>query len=103
MKNLVILIDTREKTNKHIIDWFDKKKVKYALKKLDTADYSAMLPKGSIKGIDRDLYFTNSICIERKANIDELCGNLKEGAVRLKNEMLQLNKNGTRFFIFISI
>lgn len=101
MKNLVVLIDTREKTTKHIVSWFDEKKVKYVVRKLDTADYSAMLPKGSIKGIDRDLYFTNSICIERKANIDELCGNLKDGAVRLKNEMLQLNKNRTRFFIFL--
>ena len=101
LKKLVILVDTREKSNKHILEWFNEKKIKYKIQKLDYGDYSAYIPKGGIKGIDRDIYFTQSICIERKANIDEMAGNLKEGAVRLKNELLSFNKYGIKYFIFV--
>ena len=46
LKELVILIDTREKSNKHIIKWFEEKKIKYKVQKLDYGDYSAYIPKG---------------------------------------------------------
>lgn len=101
LKEMVILIDTREKSNKHIIKWFGEKKIKCKVQKLDFGDYSAYIPSGSIKGIDRDLYFTQSICIERKANIDELASNLKDGAVRLKNELMAFNKYNIKYFIFL--
>ena len=101
LKKMVILTDTREKTNKHITDWFDKNKIKYKVKKLDYADYSVYLPAGSIKGIERDIYFTDSICIERKNSIDEVAGNFKDDAVRLKNELLSLNKYDVKYFIFL--
>ena len=101
LKNLTILVDSREKSNKHIIEWFKAKEVSYKVQKLDFGDYSAMLPKGSIKGIDRDIYFTTSVCIERKANIDEMAMNLKDKAIRLKNELLSFNKYGIKYFIFV--
>lgn len=101
LKKMVVLVDTREKSNKHITDWFDKNKIKYKVKKLDYADYSVYLPAGSIKGIERDIYFTDSICIERKNSIDEVAGNFKDDAVRLKNELLSLNKYDVKYFIFL--
>lgn len=101
LKELVILIDTREKSNNHITKWFDEKKIKYKVQKLDYGDYSAYIPRGGIKGIDRDLYFTGSICIERKANIDELAGNLKDQAIRLKNELMAFNKYNIKYFMFV--
>ena len=101
MKNLVILCDTREKDNQSIISFFENKGIKYSCCALNHGDYSAMLPKGSIDGIDRDIYFTNDIVIENKKDIDELCGNLADKASRLKSEFAHLNKNNTKYFIFV--
>ena len=101
LKELVVLVDTREKSNKHILKWFEEKKIKYKIQKLDYGDYSAYIPKGGIYGIDRDIYFTQSICIERKGSIDEIAGNLKDGAVRLKNELMAFNKYNIKYFIFL--
>lgn len=35
MKSMVILIDTREKKNQHITDYFDKHKIPYEVRALD--------------------------------------------------------------------
>ena len=101
LKELVILIDTREKDCNTTIKYFERNNIKYSMSKLNHGDYAAMIPKGCIKGIERDIYFTDSIVIEKKGNIDELCNNLKDNASRLKSEFAHLNKNGTKYFIFI--
>ncbi|KIL06933.1 ERCC4-type nuclease [Clostridium botulinum] len=101
LDNLTIIIDSREQANQHIIDFFNKKKHPYVIEKLDFGDYSCKLPKGSFEGQDRDIYFTRDFVIERKANIDELCGNLKEDAARLKKELAHLNKYNIKYLIYI--
>ena len=57
ISSMVILVDTREKVNTHITDYFDKKNIKYKKKALDYGDYSFMLPANESLGIPRDLYF----------------------------------------------
>ena len=101
LDNLTIIIDSREQANQHIIDFFNKKKHSYVIEKLDFGDYSCKLPKGSFEGQDRDIYFTRDFVIERKANIDELCGNLKEDSARLKKELAHLNKYNIKYLIYI--
>lgn len=102
MKELVIIIDTQEKKNEHIREWFDKKKVKYRCQKLDQGDYSAHLPKGALKGIDRELYFDKDIVIERKASIDEIAGNFsKTDYARISKEFAFLKANGTKVRLFV--
>ncbi len=101
LDNLTIIIDSREQANQHIIDFFNKKKHPYVIEKLDFGDYSCKLPKGSFEGQDRDIYFTRDFVIERKANIDELCGNLKEDSARLKKELAHLNKYNIKYLIYI--
>jgi hypothetical protein len=127
-KNLTILCDTREQTNKHIIDFFKLKGINYKNVKLDYGDYSVMLPQGSFKGQQRDIYFTNDIVIERKFCIDEIAMNFKDKKTnineinkeiidllgkdylakvlksdynRFKQELTSINKNGIEFFIFV--
>lgn len=100
-KNLVILIDTREQKNKHITDFFDKKKIHYKVQKLDYGDYSCMIPAGTIDKFTSDIYFDRELAIERKANIDEFVNNLKENASRLKKELAHLNMYQMRYLIFI--
>lgn len=128
LDNLVIIIDTREQANTHIVSWLESKKKKYKSQKLDYGDYSCYLPAGSFSGQTRDIYFTNDIVIERKFCIDELAMNLKDNKTnineikketldllgkqylekvlktdynRLKFELTNMNKYDVQFFIFV--
>ena len=101
LDNLIICVDSREQSNQHIIDFFDKKKVPYVVEKLPFGDYSCKIKAGSFEGQERDIYFTNDFVVERKANIDEICSNLKENAARLKKELAHLNKYNIEFYIFL--
>ena len=63
--NITILVDTREQKNQHILDFFDKKNIKYRVHKLDYGDYSCMIPADTINGQVNDIYFDRDIVIER--------------------------------------
>lgn len=101
LDSIVILIDTKEKNNKHIIDFFEKKKYQYKIMNLNFGDYSCMIPKGTIDCFTQDIYFDRDFVIERKASIDELAGNLKEDAARLKKELAHLNMYEIKYLIYI--
>lgn len=101
LDNLIVCVDTREQSNQHIINFFNRKKIKYKVQKLPLGDYSIMLPKNSYEGQVQDIYFYDDFVIERKADLDELAGNLKEDAARLKKELAHLNMNRIKFYIFI--
>ncbi|MBE6021651.1 MAG: hypothetical protein E7231_00295 [Cellulosilyticum sp.] len=79
----VILVDSREKENKHITDYFDKKGIKWATTKLDYGDYSIRIESPAAY---RDLYLTDIIAIERKANLNEISGNLTHNRERFEAE-----------------
>lgn len=89
LKSLIVICDTREQQNKHILNYFTKKKIPYKVEKLDVGDYSFMLPKDSKLGIIKDIYFNNKIVIERKMNLDELANNFTRGRNRLESELLR--------------
>ena len=74
-EHFVILVDTQEKVNKHITDYFDEHKIMWKSKALQTGDYSLLVTKCEELGIMMDMYFTDELCIERKANLTELVGN----------------------------
>lgn len=102
LKELIIIVDTREKSNDHILAWFKNKKVNYKVQKLDQGDYSAFIPKGTIKGIDRDVYFDKIIVVERKNSIDEICGNFSSSDYpRISKEFAILKANNTKVRLFI--
>lgn len=86
LSSMVILVDTREQQNGHILNYFDSKKISYKEKKLDYGDYSAYLPKNEGLGIQRDIFL--SAAIERKNSVDELAGSVKE-RIRFENELIQ--------------
>ena len=58
----MIIVDTREKKNSHILKYFIRHDIDYELKKMDVADYQ-------ISGND-------GIVIDRKQNLEELARNL---------------------------
>lgn len=99
LHSMVVLIDTREQENSHIISYLEKKKIEYQKYKLDFGDYSFMIPANSDLGIIRDMYFANDIVVERKASLQELSGNLTQDRQRFESELLRSRK--AKLFLMI--
>ena len=87
LKTLVILCDTREQNNRHIKGYLENKSIPYQDKALNFGDYTAMIPAYPDMGILRELFFDQSIVIERKGSLNELSGNLTQGRERFKDEL----------------
>lgn len=103
-ENLVILVDTREQINKHILDWFNENKIQYKKQKIDEGDYTAIIKARPDMGIHRDMYF--QVAVERKNSLDELVGNLGEKAeardnIRLERELIRAKAKGIKIFLII--
>lgn len=96
LNNMVILIDTREKENKHITDIFDKKNIRYESKKLDFGDYSFYIDRG-----EYSLYFTSIYSIERKNSLDEISQNFTKKREQFKNEFELAKLNNCKIDLFI--
>lgn len=103
-ENFMILYDTREQVNQHILDYFDKKKIQHKKKKIDEGDYTAIITKRPEMGIYRDLYFP--VAVERKNSVDELAGNLAEETdtrddIRLIRELQRAKTKGIKIHLII--
>lgn len=83
IKNACIVVDTREQKCDHILKYFDSKKIPYVREKLDYGDYTLKIEAPSA---DRDFYFGDILTIERKANLNELSGNLAHERERMIKE-----------------
>lgn len=87
LEHLVVLHDSREKTSQHILNYFDKEKIKHIQRTLKTGDYSFKITACPELGFIRDTYFTDTICIERKNSLSELAKNLTEKDSRFLKEL----------------
>ncbi len=86
MKNIVILVDTREKSNTHILDYWDKHKISYEQMALPSGDYSfALNPIGELDILHKQ-YFHNDIILERKNSLEELSGCFAQTRERFNDE-----------------
>ena len=104
LKNLCVIVDTREQVWVNIEDYFKKQNIQYRRENLNQGDYSICIVSNEETkplGITRDLYFDNEIVIERKASIDEVAGNMKEpDRTRLKKEFSYLKSRGVKVHFF---
>ena len=82
----MLIVDTREKINKHILDYFDSNNIFYIWKKLDYGDY---MLQGS------------KISIDRKRNLLELSANLGKHHERFRNELLRARDCGARVIVLV--
>ena len=95
--NSKILCDTREQKNDYILKAFEKNDVNYKKQKLDFGDYA----------IESDDGFRPNLVIERKANLDELIGNIFEkcdegiSCNRIHKEIIRCISCETRMIILI--
>ena len=88
MNNLIV-VDTREKGHKKILEYFDEVKQDYIPSKLEAADYM--------------IFKDYSILIDRKDNIEEVCKNLcnKKEHQRVVREIERAKLLGCKRFIFL--
>lgn len=87
--NNIIIVDTREKGHKKILEHFDKVEQDYIVSKLDAGDYM--------------LYKDYTTIIDKKDGLLELSGNLcntKEHE-RIKREIARARELGCQNFIFL--
>ncbi|MCD8325892.1 MAG: ERCC4 domain-containing protein [Lachnospiraceae bacterium] len=97
-KDLVILVDSREQKNGHILEYLDKTGIAYRVGKLSYGDYSFLLPEAA-QG--HDLTFCQDIVIERKASLEELSGNLTRERERFDREFLRAKADGCKAYLMI--
>lgn len=91
LKKLTIICDTREQ-DRHVSEWFEKNKVKTITRKLDTGDYSAQLGNLSME---------REIVVERKHNLDEICGNFTVERERFEREFMRAKAYGTKVVLIV--
>lgn len=76
LDNMVILCQTNEQVNAHILDFFDSQNIKYKQKAMGEGDYSFMIKACPHLGFPMDTYFTDELFIERKNSLEELAHSL---------------------------
>lgn len=97
-KSMIVLVDSREKKNSHIIDYFKKQGISYKSEKLDYGDYSFMIPAVAA---GEDIYFHKNIIIERKASLEELSGNLAQKRQQFETEFLKAKSDNCKSYLMI--
>ena len=83
--NMVVIVDSREQKNGHLLKYFDDNGIKWVCKKLDTADYSFELPNYHYLGLDRQFL------VEKKNSLDEITGNFTTDRGRFQREFERLD------------
>ena len=83
----LIVTDTREKKNQHILKYFDSVHMQYATNKLDFGDYSDWEGRGAV--------------VERKQDIAEIAQNCTRGHDRFRRELERARSSGRRMVILI--
>ena len=71
LASLIVLCDTREQKNHHILKGLICSQVDYKLRALPAGDYTALLPAAPQYGVFQPLSFADSILIGRKASLEE--------------------------------
>lgn len=90
LKTAIVVIDTREQKCKHITDYFEEKKIPFTYEKLDFGDYTL---KTNAFNSSREYYLQDVCTIERKANLEELSGNLAHERKRMEQEFSRARGN----------
>lgn len=90
LKTAIVVVDTRERKCSHITDYFEQKKIPYVVEKLNFGDYTI---KTNCFNSCREFYLQDVCTIERKANLNELSGNLAHERERIEKEFMRSNGN----------
>jgi ERCC4-type nuclease len=92
LKRMQIICDTRERENKHILDYLESRGIALITRRIKTGDYSAQLD---------DLTIEDEVVIERKSGLDELANNVSNDRQRFEDEFLRAKANGVKIFLLV--
>ena len=97
LSNMSILVDTREQKTARAIQRYESFGVPWEYEKLNFGDYSCqtVLPSGEI------LQLSDSVCIERKMSIDEVCSCFTRDRERFSREFDRANKGHSKLYLLI--
>ena len=111
---MVIIVDTREQENSHILDYFTAKKIPFVKRALDYGDYSCEIEINPEHYHERSVLNPKSvslekyIVIERKHSIDEIAGNMKDDKdsdakdkTRFEREMMRSKADGCKVVLML--
>ena len=98
MDKFIILTDTRQQKEQHILEVFDNASILHFRTTLSSADYM-VIRYNSIKGFYKDY----SILIDTKKNLEEVANNLcnSKEHERIKREIAKGKELGAKQFIFL--
>ena len=98
MNNFIILTDTRQKSEEHIIKEFDKQGILHIRTGLPSADYMAVRYDN-----EKGFYLDYSILIDTKKDIEEIASNLcnSENHQRILKEIQKGKDLGAKQFVFL--
>lgn len=96
MKDFLILTDTRQQKESHILKEFDKQGIKHIRTGLPSADYMALR-------YNNDFVFDYSVLIDTKKDLEEISGNLcnTQNHERIKREIERAKELGCKDFYFL--
>lgn len=101
LRDLTIIVDTRENENHHLISCFEQFGVKYIERALKFGDYSFECPAIPELGMMGSCSFENRIVIERKSGLDELSGNIAQYRERFENEFQKAKDAGAKLILMV--
>jgi len=93
ISDMVIICDTREQKNSHVIEYLKANGIRYEIAKLESADYSFKLPSYNTLGLDL------SVLVERKNSLDEIIGNLTSNRERFAREFERMHDEQMRHIV----
>lgn len=98
MNNFVILTDSRQQKENHIIKEFDKQKILHIRTGLPSADYMALRYNE-----ENGFYLDYSVLIDTKKDIEEIAANLcnTQSHDRVKREIFKGQELGAKEFVFL--
>lgn len=86
--DMVVIVDTREQKNDHILKFLKENGIDYVVQKLDYGDYSFTLPHYPQLGLDC------KIAIEKKNSLTEIAGNFGSSRERFIREFERVPEDG---------
>lgn len=85
ISDIVVIVDTREQKNDHILKYLNDNHIPYSIEKLNTADYSIRLPSFP------DLKLDYQFLVEKKNSLDEIAGNFTRDRDRFVREFERID------------
>ena len=87
LEDMIVIVDTREKKNEHILRYLSGEGIKWKKEKLDSGDYSFILPNYPELDVDK------KFIIEKKNSLSEIAGNFTSGRERFAREFERLEED----------